>query len=513
MAIALFSLLSGETISSNIGRYRDFMSLKTTLPLRERLFGYPCKPEIRLPSGIDHLAAEARHYWQLASEAIINGHTEFHYATLTLSESQREAMRSDMLKLPAGRCSRRSACGWSGELVTRFRYCEDCLSEWKAKGIPAHWMVDHQLPGVYVCFSHSRMVKVTNSGLSANVTDPTVLELKGRADEDVLTRVSWSERSAIDDIAKRSAHYRMSNNNLPSAAAYRELLRDAKFVWANGRTDNHAFVACVLNHFGHEYCRVAGLDRQKMIVWLRNIVDPGRDENASHPLMFIAAESLLNRLCALPGSFVPSMKHPTIAQGTDLNEKSENAVSDGVGKPPNDEGLYRKDHDCRDCSRAEAGWELARSCGLSCRSSDVSPIRKIHSTVMAYALRYRSLVCIGSADDASGQAVSQQPYAVNARFLRWARNAGFWKGRNFSREEIQCMRDRWCSLVSSTQPNSRITSAHRMDPKLYRALQQYDHDWFVEFNFTNRTCRRRLSLIGPKSKIPPSGEEMGATAR
>jgi len=121
MAIALLPLLDGETIGSNLGRYGDFIGLDTTLALRRCLFGYACKPDTRLPSGLDHVAEEARDYWNVDADAIINDHTEFQYATVTLPEIQRQAMRSDMREQPAGRCLRRSACGWSGELVAGFR--------------------------------------------------------------------------------------------------------------------------------------------------------------------------------------------------------------------------------------------------------------------------------------------------------------------------------------------------------------------------------------------------------
>ena len=136
MAIALFPLLDGETIGSNIGRYGEFIKAETTLPLRRRLFGYACKPDTKLPSGLNHLAEQARDYWNLDATAIIKGNTEFYYVTATVSAKQRESMLSDMLEHPVARCFRRSASGWIGERVIKFRYCEDCLREWQANGMP-----------------------------------------------------------------------------------------------------------------------------------------------------------------------------------------------------------------------------------------------------------------------------------------------------------------------------------------------------------------------------------------
>ncbi|MHB9833325.1 TnsD family Tn7-like transposition protein [Paraburkholderia terrae] len=514
MAIALFPLLDGETIGSNLGRYADFIGLQTTLPLRRRLFGYACKPETRLPSGLDHLAEEARDYWALDAEAIISDHTDFHYATLTVSEVQREAMRSAMLCQPAGRCSRRSASGWSGERVTRFRYCEDCLLEWRARGIPAYWMVDHQLPGVYVCCIHSRVLKTTNPAFSETLTDPTLMALKRSTDEDILTRVSFSESSAIEDIAKRSAQYRKANSSLTPATTMRELLRDAGFVWPDGSMENRAVVACVLEYFGREYCWLAGLDWQRMSIWLRNIADQERGRDASHPFMFIAAESLLNRRCASPGSFVPAAQNTVVAPDAESLDSDGIAVDKSMGELLCVGILHRKNDTWKECSREGAGWKLACSCGVSYRASDVSVSEKAKLTVAAYGARYQNLIFIGHVNGVSARTASQRPYTVNARFFRWARYAGFRKDGNLSREAIQPMRDRWCSLVENAQTERRITSAHRIDSKLYRTLCRYDRDWFVAFNLANRTRPKRSSLSREGSKIrEPCGGGVDATLR
>ena len=496
MAIALLPLLDGETIGSNLGRYGDFIGLDTTLALRRCLFGYACKPDTRLPSGLDHVAEEARDYWNVDADAIINDHTEFQYATVTLPEIQRQAMRSDMREQPAGRCLRRSACGWSGELVAGFRYCEDCLLDWRAKGIPAHWMVDHQLPGVYVCCVHSRMLRMTSAHFTENRTDPTVMALTRSDDEEVLTGLSFLKRNAVEDVAKRSAQYRVANVSLPPATKYREWLREAAFTWPNGRTDSRAFIACILEYFGHEYCRQAGLDWQKMTVWLRSIADQDRDKDVSHPLMFIVAESLLNRRCGLPGSFVPATPNTGIDHGVDLRDKHDNHVDKNISELTCKGILHRKNDTWKECSREGAGWKLACSCGVSYRVSGVPSSGKARLTVEAYGARYHDLISMGPAHGGSTRAASRGLHTVDAQFVRWARYFGFSKINELSTAATQRLRDRWCSLVQNAQPDKRITSAYRVDPKLYRTLWRYDRDWFAAFNLANRTRLKRPLSTG-----------------
>jgi hypothetical protein len=491
MAIALLPLLEGETIGSNLGRYGDFIGLDTTLALRRYLFGYACKPATRLPSGLDHLAEEARDYWDLDTDTIINGHTEFQYATLTLSEVQRLAMRSYMREQPVGRCLRRSCFGCSGERATGLRYCDDCLLDWRTNGIPAHWTVDHHLPGVYVCGVHSRVLRMTRPDFTEERTDPTVTALKRCDDEEILKGLSFLQRSAIEDVAKRGAQYRATNDSLPSAMKYREWLRDAGFVWPNGRTDSRAFIASILEYFGHEYCQQAGLDWQKMTVWLRSIADQGRDKDVSHPLMFIVAESLLNRRCGCLGSFLPAVPSTGKDDGIGCRVSHDDYVDKNIDELTCKGILHRTNDTWKERSREGAGWKLVCSCGVSYRVSGASSSGKARLTAEAYGSRYKSLICKGGVNYVCARCASRGHHVANAEFLRWARHAGFSRANGLSIAAIQRLRDQWRSLVQSAQPDKKITSAYRADPELYRTLRRHDRNWFAAFNLVNRTCRKR----------------------
>ncbi|TGP39705.1 hypothetical protein EN871_31260 [bacterium M00.F.Ca.ET.228.01.1.1] len=79
MAVALLPLKEGETLASNIGRYAEMMGLKSTLGLRQSLFGRYPRQGARLPAYIKYLAEQTRDYWNLEPEDIVNGHTEYRY--------------------------------------------------------------------------------------------------------------------------------------------------------------------------------------------------------------------------------------------------------------------------------------------------------------------------------------------------------------------------------------------------------------------------------------------------
>ncbi|MCX5538073.1 TnsD family Tn7-like transposition protein [Paraburkholderia sp. CNPSo 3076] len=495
MAIALFSLCDGETIGSNLGRYGDSVGLGTTLMLRRRLFGHPCRPNAKLPGGVRHLAEETRDYWNLDAKEIIEGHTEFHYATLTLSEAQRNRMFLDMLDQPAGRCSRRSACGWMGERVTRFRYCEECLSAWRAKAIPPYWMVNHQLPGVYVCSQHSRMLRaVTTPPPSENIRDLTVVTLKESSDQEILTSASLTEWSAIEDVARRSAQYSAGSKTFPPATKYREWLQVAGFVWPNGRVDHHGLVASLLRHFGKEYCELAGLTRQRLTSWLRNIMDPARACEPGHPFLFIAIGSLLAQRCALPGSFVPAMPNGTAVLKMESSKSDEKKSDLNITELSCIGVLHRPNDRWRDCAREGNGWRLACSCGVSYQTSYALGARRAELAVEAYGVRYQNHICRMLANGVSVEDVSRELRLSVEALLRLAHWPGFAKHKALSQAEIQRMRDRWRSIVRSAPPEKRITSAYRVDSKLYRTLCRYDREWFSAFNLANRTPPKRSSF-------------------
>jgi hypothetical protein len=486
MAIALFPHLDGETLGSNFGRYGEFIGAESTLAIRRRLFGYPCKPDTRLPSGMSHLAEQTRDYWNLDAEQIIKRGTEFYYATATMSVKQRDSMLSDMLKQPGGRILRRSAVGWGAERVASFRYCEDCLAEWRESGIPAHWMVDHQLPGVYVCPVHLRMLKGAKRGIHQKLIDSTVTALKDVDDEDVLARASSSELAAFADVARISAQYRIASGSVPSVAMYRELLGTAGYTWLTGGVDIRAFTSSMVGHFGHEYCQATGLSLKRLATWLKNIEGDVTGEVPSHPFVFISVMSLLNARCASPGTFAPAIRN-----------EAEEIVKVSTADMRGGSLLDRQGLQCKGfLHRASDVWqqglsgcnggEMVCSCGVTYRPSEVGCVVEEGMSVVTYGERYRDLVSMRFADNFNVGCTTEFP-SVNPRLSRWSRSCGFFRSRRLSAEAIQDLRDRWRTVVKSAPPKKCITAAYKINSKIYRDLYRWDRDWIKEFNKNSRT--------------------------
>lgn len=489
MAIALFPLIDGETVGSNFARYREFMGAENTLALRRRLFGYPCRPDTRIPSGVNHLADQTKDYWHLDAKEIVKRGTEFYYATASMSLTQRESMLSDMLEQPGNRNLRRSVGGWGAEHVAKFRYCEDCLTQWRECGTPEHWMVDHRLPGVYVCPVHSRMLKVAKRGIPQNFTDSTVMALKDVEDEEILARASSSELAAFADVAKLSAQYRMADRSVPSTSMYRQLLRTGGYTWLSGGVDIRALTASIVEYYGQEYCRLTGLSLNRLATWLRNIEVDLEGGESSHPFMFISVGSLLNNRCASPRSFIPAIRNkdaemPTANLAEDSGQNGGGLQCKGFLHRANDvwqEGLS----DCRE-------RKLVCSCGVTYGVSKVGRTVEPDISVMIYGERYRNLISMLFADNFIVGSNAQRIPLINPRFSRWARFCGFSKHEKVSAEKIQDLRDRWSAVVNSARSDRRIMLSYQVEPGLYRTLYRYDRDWIFEFN---KKTRARNSII------------------
>jgi hypothetical protein len=486
MAIALLPHLDGETLGSNFGRYAEFIGVESTLAIRRRLFGYPCKPDTRLPSGMNHLAEQTRDYWNLDAEQIIKRGTEFYYATATMSVTQRELMFSDLLKQPGSRTLRRSVGGWGAERVEKFRYCEDCLAQWRESGMPAHWMVDHQLPGVYVCPEHLGILKVAKRGIPQNFTDSTVTTLKGVDDEGVLTRASSSELAAFADVAKLSVQCRIASDSVPPIATYRELLRTAGYAWLTGGMDLRAFTASMVEHFGQEYCQCSGLSLKRLATWLKNIEGDAPGGDSSHPFVFISVMSLLNARCASPGAFAPAARN----DAPEIAKVPTESVSDSFRSR---EGLQCKGF----LHRASDVWQqgvsgcdgasMVCSCGVTYRTSEVGRVVEAGVRVVTYGERYRELVSTRFADNINAGRTTQFP-TVNPELPRWLRSNGFFRPRGLPAEAIQELRNRWSAVVMSARPEKRIAESYKIDSKTYRELYKCDREWIHEFNRNSRTC-------------------------
>jgi hypothetical protein len=490
MAIALFPLNEGESIGSNIGRYADFIGLKSTVMLRCRLFGYRSDPRTRLPSGIARLIEETRDYWRLGAEAVIEKHTEFRYITMTVSRPLKEGLLADMLDPPAGFGSRRKISGSIGERVTNFRYCEECLAEWRGRKITPYWRIDHQLPGVYACFRHSIILKAVRTVVEEKTSDPTVVSAISNSDENILRAISLTEENAVKDVAIRSARQRLVGGEVTPVQKYRDLLRIAGFVHPDARVKADTLISGWMAYFGPEYCGLTNMSAVKITSWLSNLSESKRDRQFVHPFMFVAAESFLEHHASSPGSFAPAKRNNSemVGRSTSSNQPViplhfRSLTCSGV--------LHRNGDIVKfvECLRKSSGWKLVCSCGLSYRILDESHLGPVRLTPINYGARYRNRFHALMAKGDKAGCAARKLRIGQGTAASWAHPESRENSQRLAPVRIRQLRSKWRRLVRSAPSAGRVTSAHQADPGLYKTLRLIDNDWLLNFNRQNRTWR------------------------
>ncbi|MEX3761421.1 TnsD family Tn7-like transposition protein [Paraburkholderia phenoliruptrix] len=483
MAIALFPLGEGETIGSNIGRYAEYLGLESTVTLRRRLFGYTCTPATRLPRSVAHLAEQTRDYWSLAAETIVKQHTEYGYLTMMALRPMRERILKDMLNPPVGNASSVVMCRLTGQRVVKLRYCEECLVAWRDNKIEPYWRIDHQLPGAYVCFLHSSVLKVVKRTVAARDLDSTVVRLRGRCDEIVLQRSSSLEKSVVEDVAKRSARQRVSSNDVTVVQKFRDLLRNAGFIHPDATVKRDVLIAEWLAYFGREYCHLTSMTAPRISRWLGNISERRQAGDCPHPFMFIAAESFLEHHRALPGSFVPALRNREKTWET-ASSSEWDMVPPNFGSLACTGVLHRKSDSLEFAGRltGSGGWKLVCSCGISYRMLDGAQCDSIRMAAFAYGARYRKRFRALMEKGYKAQRAGRELHISEATAGQWARAEGYTNVKTPSPVEIRKLRSKWRRLVESAPPERRLTAARRADSGLYRALHFCDKAWLLNYN-------------------------------
>ncbi|WP_321929601.1 TnsD family Tn7-like transposition protein [Paraburkholderia guartelaensis] len=498
MAIALLPLKEGETLGSNFGGYAELMKLKTTGVLRQRLFGYGCRPGTRLPLAIAYLAEQTRDYWNLNAEEIVNNHTEYRYATMMASPAIREKIFKRMITYPTSEVCVIKNYGLKGERATTLRYCQVCLSEWSDNKLTSYWKLDHQLAGVYCCATHFCILKAVNRTCTERRSDLTVARSIHPSDELILQRTSSSAKRAIEDIAKRSVRQRAEGNMYQSVDKYRNLIREAGYFRSDSTLKRDVMIAEWLEYFGPEYCHLTNINVEKVLTWLSGLSEVANTRESPHPFMFIAAESFLEHCAALPDSYLPALRceDPTSSSGLRIVAPDLDSFSC--------KGALHRYADIVKCVgllRVPGEWKLVCTCGMSYRILDATRCGVVRVIPMSYGPRYRkrfaALIANGVSIVRAGRELGLSRRAASI----WAHQGNLGNIDVLSQMEIKKLRTRWRRLVESTSSESRITTAAGAEPTLYRRLLRYDREWLLAFNRGHRSWRRKSSyeVKGPTS--------------
>jgi hypothetical protein len=495
MAIALFPLNEGETLESNFLRYAKYMNLNSTSGLWRRLFGYQCRTSTRLPYGFSHLALQTRDSWGLEANQIIERATEFNYVAMMAAPEVRANMQTTMQRAwdPSGlKLTFPVKAGFDIGL----RYCDECLSDWYRAGTAPYLKISHQLPGVYYCEIHLRLLKM---GRFSRIGFDQEFEARRRRQKDnspVLVEVRECEEEAIKGVSVRSAQ-QLACGNGRAKTDYVGRVRDAGYITPCGRLRTTELIRDWLAFFGPRYCRLTAIHEFGILRWWKFVSTDSITLAFPHPFIFIAAEVLFSaqgKFIAVPspGTLlqVPTAKQPRIPKCRGSLHRTSDSVK----------ALTR-------VGRSER-WVAQCSCGIGYRASADAALRGESMVPYAYGNRYRayfhSLIAKGYTRKRAAREVGVADKTV-ANWIRAEALEGKSKKVRLARIprcEIEALRQKWKQLVRDAPPARRITSAYLIGREIWKKLAIHDHAWLVAFNQTHRSSNH--ANIRPKNN---PGEE------
>ncbi|MBU7443326.1 TniQ family protein [Paraburkholderia fungorum] len=475
MAVALKQFLEGETIFSNISRYADEVGSRafgTVLPI---LFGPSCRAIKNLPVGLQYFSDETSAYIGLDGEEIARQHTPYNYLTALTNEDVRAATMQKMLSQYVGK-----SVGVRGPDRTRkeakgLRYCDECAKVCRENAVELYYRVDQQLPGVYVCPTHAKLLRVVASTETMDFSHSgSLATLASRKDGAALEGLAPLELQAVADVARRSAHVLVSADSNLGRFPYREMLKEAALLSKQGDVRRDAFREARASYFGIQFCSVTGLDDDAM---LRILLPSFQRASTHHPFKSIAFQSMLAHLASGEGTF-----HPLIeAHSATLYEPL--ICSGKLHRDTDKFGELR-------FVRASGRYVTDCTCGVSVSVRVDCDGNVFDRQTVGYGHRYktafRELVSGGMKAPAAGREIG-----IN-KDIAWFWKQEFLPGASqLSKSCRASLRAKWRTCVESAPTERRLTVARQLEPNVWLKLHIYDNKWFLLFNSRHRDPGRR----------------------
>ncbi|HDR9486055.1 TPA: TniQ family protein [Burkholderia aenigmatica] len=475
MAVALKPFLEGETIFSNISRYADEVGLRALNTILPILFGSPCRAIKILPVGLQYFSEETSEYIGLDGEKIARQHTPYNYLMALANEDAREATMKKMLSRYVG-----TPTGIRGPEMTRkeikgLRYCDECVAECRETAVELYYRVDQQLPGVYVCPKHTRLLRVVVGTETMDFSHSgSLATLASRNDGTTLEGLKPLELQAMADVARRSAHVLVAADLNLGRFPYREMLKEAGFLSKGGDVRHNALSEARASYFGTQFCWITGFDDDDMV---RILLPSFQCASIRHPFKSIAFQSMLAYLASGEGTFRPRVE----AHSATLNE---HLICSGK--------LHRDADKFSELRFVKASGRYVTdcTCGVSVSLRVDGDGNVIDRQTVGYGRRYkaafRELVSGGMNAPAAGREIGIK------KDIAW-----FWKqevlpgASQLSKSCRASLRAKWRACVESAPTERRLTVARKLEPNLWLKLQTYDRQWFLLFNSRHRDSRRR----------------------
>ncbi|WP_080424257.1 TnsD family Tn7-like transposition protein [Burkholderia ubonensis] len=459
MAIALRRPREDELLVSVFAEYVSDERVAHQDAFLRRVLGYCATSLFDMAGGLDRLAEETADYWQLTSDEITRGHTNYPYHTASCSAKVAEEVRSAMKGRVAGVRNRRGLGFGRFNRLDAFRYCPKCASDDVAIGYRPFFRRSQQLPGVAFCARHriqlltSRLATSSplHSGIDFNgyfeggrpiyIGVPNVEKMKR------LIRVAGFSDEVLRGCIGEAGFFQKQDT-------YRERLRAMGYSWRGASVHIDRLSQDLVEFYGASYLRWVGLFRegQKTRDWVVPLVCAGQ---------------------AVP----PTVAHVLLEVFLQSAERTEqSALNCVVVRCPARFGKHA-DSSFEGRVQFDADLRMGRAvcvCGTKF-TFDVrdrhAAVRRISSYGESYRSEARELLELGESYRTVAERLGVS--IMTARRLTSRAQAG---GGCASYDDILAWRTEWMSALAGT-PGSVAAVCRKRHRALYRRLLQHDRKW------------------------------------
>ncbi|SDI39201.1 TniQ protein [Paraburkholderia steynii] len=291
MSVALPLPYEDELLSSDIARYMEETEVSSPSTVLKNLFQRRVEPRMDLINGLAEFSRQTHNAWGLSALQIAQRHTLLPYFLAYMTDERQTAAYEAIAgggKPAPSMLVRAHACALASPCTLMF--CHQCATEDVLNGRRPYLRRSHQLPGVFFCQKHGRLLRSlpdTPDRPTSSVPEPIHDAAQRACNEDVLN-------------VMRASLNLLSTNGLArtfplTPAHWFSLAKKRGFVTPGGYLDTEAIRDGIAEMYGREYLGAIGAmsSRAPIDWWAVRMMR--REGQRFHPLQHILLGHFLER--------------------------------------------------------------------------------------------------------------------------------------------------------------------------------------------------------------------------
>ncbi|MDC3424318.1 TnsD family transposase [Aquibacillus sp. 3ASR75-11] len=286
------TLYEDELLYSWFARYHNRSCNISPKATMRDLFGTPSMLAVPdMPTHLNKVYDRTKHFDMPDVNKWIEKHTFYLYYT-TFAKQDVKKKVYDAMRDGKGQGSIHMLTGVMASKITEFhyfRYCPCCVSEDIKRYGETYWHLSHQLPSVFVCPKHERLLlssyvpfRGTNKHTYTGASTSILLSHKETSE---YTHKTMKHLVYLTNESMKMIHNRYRLTWEVIQKAYKYLLQQMGFANVNGKVDQHTLGEQFQHFYGDELLTLlqSPINRDSESCWLKSITRKHR--KAFHPIV------------------------------------------------------------------------------------------------------------------------------------------------------------------------------------------------------------------------------------